>query len=307
MDGLGSTMSNPRKNRRGDGSSSSPHRIARRLAAGYAPGVKTAPQTTIERQAEPSGAWFGLRFGHRGTHTSRTMMLQELTDVIKFTPPTAGSPQYRAAIVDDNLLGKRTLATRKLTAQRLSELYALDPGVPIFRALRRLWDTDHAGRPLLAFLVAFARDPLLRMTTDAVLPIALGRAVTTAEIDAVLEGRLGTRLNPSVRNKVARNAGSTWTQSGHLHGRAAKRRTKPVVSPGAACMALLLGYVTGLRGRALFTSEWSRMLDASYKELSQLVQAAHRVGLLNFSQVSDVIEIQFPSLIRPHEEALCRG
>jgi hypothetical protein len=269
--------------------------------------MKTAHRPNPKPTSEPAGSWFGLKFGERGTHTSRTMMFSELSDLLKFTPASAGAAEYRAAIIDDNLLGKRTLATRKLTAQRLSELYGLDPGVPIFRVLRRLWDADHAGRPMLAFLVAFARDPLLRTTTDAIMPIQSGRPVTTADIDAALEDRLGTRLNPSVRHKVARNIGSSWTQSGHLQGRTAKRRAKPTNSPSTACLALLLGYATGLRGRALFTSDWARVLDASYSELSQLVHAANRVSLLNFRQVGDVIEVQFPGLLRPYEEALCHG
>lgn len=234
-------------------------------------------------------------------------MLSELTELIKFTPAAAGAAAYRAAIIDDNLLGKRTVATRKLTAQRLSELYGLDPAVPIFRVMRQLWESDRTGRPLLAFLVAYARDPLLRTTTDAVLPVQHGRPVATAAIDAALDERLGTRLNPSVRNKVARNASSSWTQSGHLQGRTTKHRAKPVASPGSACMALLLAYVVGLRGRALFTSDWSRLLDTSFAELNQLVQAGNRVGLLNFRQVGDVMDIQFPALLRPHEETLCHG
>jgi hypothetical protein len=234
-------------------------------------------------------------------------MLNELSELLKFTPASADSAEYRRVIIDDNLLGKRTLATRKLTAQRLSELYGLDPSVPIFRVLRQLWEADHAGRPMLAFLTAFARDPLLRTTADTILSVQLGRPVTTNDIDASLEDRLGTRLNPSVRHKVARNIGSSWTQSGHLQGRTAKRRAKPTTSPSTACLALLLGYATGLRGRALFTSDWARVLDASYSELSQLVHAANRAGHLNFRQVGDVIEVQFPKLLRPYEETLCHG
>jgi hypothetical protein len=234
-------------------------------------------------------------------------MFRELSDLIKFTPTDAGAALYRSAIIDDNLLGKPTLATRKLTAQRLSELYGLDPAIPIFRVLCHLWDADHTGRPLLAFLVAFARDPLLRTTMESVIAAPTGRLVTTADIDATLDERLGLRLNPSVRHKVARNVASSWTQSGHLQGRSAKRRMKASAAPGSACLALLLGYVTGLRGRALFTSDWARLLDASYSELNQLVLAANRSGLLNFRQIGDVIDVQFPSLLRPYEEALCHG
>ncbi len=265
----------------------------------------TVKPPTQSKAAEPAGSWFGLRFGEKGTHTSRTMMFAELSDLLKFTPAAGTMAEYRAAIVDDNLLGKRTLATRKLTFQRLSELYGLNPAVPIFRVMRQLWDADRAGRPMLAFLVALARDPLLRMTTDAVLMAPVGRPVPTRELDDALEQRLGKRLSPAVRHKVARNAASSWTQSGHLQGRTSKRRVKPAASPSVACMALVLGYATGLRGRALFTSDWARALDVSHAELVQLVRAGNRQSLMNYREVGDIIEVQFPTLLRPYEETLC--
>ena len=40
-------------------------------------------------------------------------------------------PMYHA-IIDQNCLGKQTVSTRKLTCQRLSELYGLDPSIPLF-------------------------------------------------------------------------------------------------------------------------------------------------------------------------------
>ena len=78
------------------------------------------------------------------------------------------------AIVEGNALGKKTESTRKLSAQRLSELYALDEAVPLFRLLRELWPIDEPGRPMLAFLCASARDPLLRMTAKPVLKARRG-------------------------------------------------------------------------------------------------------------------------------------
>ena len=84
----------------------------------------------------------GFRFGHIGTHTSRTIMLAELGATFSAVPAAAKPPDYAAAIVVENCLGKQTVSTRRLTLQRLRELYALDPAVPIFRILRRLWDLD---------------------------------------------------------------------------------------------------------------------------------------------------------------------
>ena len=79
----------------------------------------------------------GLRFGGRGTHTSRTMMLVELRELFRSLPPETDRNGYLAAIVEDNVLGKATEATRRLTSQRLGELYGLDRGLPLFRARTR--------------------------------------------------------------------------------------------------------------------------------------------------------------------------
>lgn len=63
-------------------------------------------------------------------------MLDELSTLLDSLSPDAGRPDYLTAIIENNALGKQTAATRKLTAQRLTELYALESSVPLFRVLR---------------------------------------------------------------------------------------------------------------------------------------------------------------------------
>src|ERR1700727_1493235 len=109
----------------------------------------------------PPAVKAGFRSGHVGTHTSRTMMLAELSAILTVVPRSATRQEYVNAVVEANCLAKPTTSTRRLTLQRLTELYALDPEVPIFRILRRLWDVDSEPRPVLALLAALARDPLL--------------------------------------------------------------------------------------------------------------------------------------------------
>ena len=66
-------------------------------------------------------------------------MLDELRTVLESRKPDSVRSDYLLAIHEDNCLGKRTAATRKLSGQRLSELYALDPEVPLFEVMRRYW------------------------------------------------------------------------------------------------------------------------------------------------------------------------
>src|SRR5215469_7500988 len=82
-------------------------------------------QATIE--------FLGFREGAASVHTSRTMMLAELTLLLEHVGRNAKVEEYLAAIVDHNVLGKPTQTTRKRSAQRLAELYALDQSRAVFR------------------------------------------------------------------------------------------------------------------------------------------------------------------------------
>src|SRR5437588_10300508 len=77
-----------------------------------------------------------------GAHSSRTMMLAELRLLLAACQPSASLEEYRSAIVDENVLLKKTVATRNVSFRRLRELYILDRKVVLFRALRDLWDED---------------------------------------------------------------------------------------------------------------------------------------------------------------------
>ena len=109
----------------------------------------------------------GFREGATSVHTSRTMMLDELSLLLAKVSANGKAASYVSAIVDDNALSKPTKTTRQRTAKRLEELYSLDPACTLFRLLRHFWPADQAGRPMLALLAAAARDPLLRETTAA--------------------------------------------------------------------------------------------------------------------------------------------
>ena len=233
----------------------------------------------------------GLRFGDKGTHTSRTMMLAEITELLEATPPEADRATYAQAIIEDNALGKQTAATRRLTNQRLGELYALDPSVPIFRVLRRLWTVDEPGRPLIALLCALARDPLLRATAPAVLQLPEGsELIRTTLLDTIREA-VGHRLNEATLDKVARNAASSWSQSGHLQGRMRKIRQRVNPTPGSLAAALWLGTVEGLAGEQLLGCPWTRVLDRTGAQLVPTALQAKQLGLIHARIGGGVIEI----------------
>lgn len=244
----------------------------------------------------------GFRFGDKGTHTSRTIMLDELSHLLTIIPGEVPRTAYADAVVDDNCLGKRTTATRKLSLQRLSELYGLDPTIPVFRILRDLWSHHEKSRPLMAVLVALARDPLLHCTAPTVLNIPVGEELSRQRLKENLSDALAHRLNDSILDKVCRNTASSWTQSGHLQGRVRKIRHRVEATPAACTLALLLGYMLGRRGHLLFETPWTAVLDTPAHELIDIAMDAKRLGLLDLKQSGSMIDVSFPQLLgRPRE------
>ncbi len=245
----------------------------------------------------PSRCVAGFRDGDIGTHTSRTMMLEEISVLFATLPQNTQAEGYRAAIVEDNLLGKRTQSTRRLSYQRLKELYGLDYQVPLFRLLRRLWEKDAAGRPLLALLTALARDPLLRATMDVIDELKTGDELSKQAMTDKLKAYTKGRLNASILDKVVRNASASWTDSGHLRGRVRKYRERVRPTPHVLAYALCLGYWQGKRGDALFRTPWMEPLDSSLTELYTLAQTARVQGLIGFARSGDVMDVNVDDLI----------
>jgi hypothetical protein len=100
----------------------------------------------------------------------------------------------------------------------------------------------------------------------------------------------------SVKNigKIARNAASSWTQSGHLSGRTRKLRTRVQPRPAAITFALVLGHVAGVTAEQLFSSVWCRLLDLNASEARSLAEEAHRQELITLRAIGSVVEISFP-------------
>lgn len=244
----------------------------------------------------------GFSYERGGVHTSRTMMLAELRAMLSFVDATnATRADYLEAIQTANCLGKRSGKTRTLTFRHLADLYALDPSLLVFRALRFFWQRDLDGQPLLAALCAYSRDPMLRATAPFVLSLQEGATVTRETMEEFIDAQEPGRFSKATLKSSAQNINSSWTQSGHLVGRVRKVRARAVATPGVVSFALLLGYVSGLRGESLFKSDFTRILDCSYEKTIELAEDASRRGWISLKRVGQVVEVLFPKLISAQE------
>ena len=224
------------------------------------------------------------------------MMLDELRTTLADAQQDATRAEYVDAIVEHNCLGKPTSATRVLSAQRLSELYALDPDVPLFRIMRSLWHLDERSQPLLALLVALARDPLLAATAPAVVQLKSGDEFARGPMRQALRDAVGSRLNDATLDKVARNAASSWSQAGHLEGRTFKVRHLVQPTFGSVALALLLAYTCGSRGEALLDSDWLKVIDCQPSQARALAIDAKRHGLIDLRMAAEVLDVSFDRL-----------
>jgi len=225
-------------------------------------------------------------------------MLAEVERLFEEVSPESGLDAYREAVVDENILGKATTASRKRAFRALRELYALDPGDAAFRVLRFLWDGDPAGRPLLALLHVLRRDPLLRATAPIVLATPKGAPVSAGELSAALAPGFQGLSQDSV-DKIGRYAASTWTQSGHVSGRVNKTRSTALCTPSVAAFAAFLAYLDGVAGEAVFESLYARASDRSPYVLRELAYEASRRGLIEYREMGTVIELSFRRLLEP--------
>lgn len=224
-------------------------------------------------------------------------MLAEIDAVLRAVPRGSAAVDYRDAIVRRNIVSKATVSTREKTLRHLRELYALDESTPIFGAMRKLHAADASSLPLLALLVAWSRDPLLRSTTPPVLEASEGDRVETAVLALAVQEAFPDQYSELNRNKIARNVASSWTQSGILIGRTKKVRRRMTPGLAAVTMALFLGQVAGFHGPSIFASPWCRLLDLGADRAASFGAEAHRAGLLNLRSVGDVIEVNFPLLV----------
>lgn len=229
-------------------------------------------------------------------------MLVELRALLSFVEkPDASKREYLDAIQTANCLGKRSGKTRVLTFRHLVDVYALDPAQVLFRAMRFFWLRDVDGQPLLAALSAYARDPIFRATTPFILNFNEGATVSRAALEEFIDLQEPDRFSKATLKSTAQNINSSWTQAGHLSGRARKIRKRADATPGSVSLALLMGYLSGLRGESLFNNDYTRLLDCSFDKMIVLAEDASRRGWISLKRVGQVVEVLFPNLITAQE------
>lgn len=243
----------------------------------------------------PSDAQEGhFALGSLHTTASHTTGVPHLVELLRAVPSDAPHERYREAVIDENMLGRPTHAGRLRSFRHLRELYFLDPQRCEYAAMRRLWDVDPGAWPLLAGILAFTRDGILRASFPAIQQAPVGALVTSADLTKAVATVYGSTLSEDTLAKTGRNTGACWTQTGHLVGRAKKVRQAVEPVPAAVAFAAYLGYLSGGRGVGVLDNPWSGLLDLAPEAALDGLRSAHTQGLIDLLVAGNVVDVSFP-------------
>jgi hypothetical protein len=236
-----------------------------------------------------------------GATTSHTIVVPALQQLLGGAGVHADAADYERAVLEENVLGKDTVESRRRTLRYLRELYLLRTDALLFRALCDVWSDDPAGQPMLAGLCAFARDSVFRASASAIFASEPGDEVTSIELSEAVSKTFPDSYSESTLGKIGRNTSSSWEQTGHLQAvaRTTKVRARAVCTPSTTAYALLLGHLEGVEGAALFDTVWTRVLDRPRAHLVDLAVVASQRSLIDFRHSGGITEVKFSELLRP--------
>jgi hypothetical protein len=267
----------------------------------FPPSTGNQSSTASRLPIEP----LGLRHTQVGGHTARSMMLTELQAVLSQTPTKAQLADIERAVVDENILNKPTLASRRKSLRHLQELYGLDGTQALFRVLRDFSARDPASIPLLALVCAYSRDPQLRQSFELIAHLRVGEVLPRETMEAHLESGFPGRFSPAMKKSMAQNVNTTWTNAGHLSGKVKKTRRLPESRPEAAAYAMFVGYLSGLRGQQLLQSPFGLLVAKDPSVLLAQLPLASARGLIGFKFAGGIFEFDFRRLLTPEEQRIC--
>ncbi len=261
--------------------------------------IKQFNQSISTSEALP----LGLSNAKIGGHSARSMMFLEMRALVNEMPLAVNKDDFAKVIVEENVLEKPTLSSRKKSLRHLTELYGLDSSKALFRVLWTLGHADGEALPQLCLVGAYARDPQFRHSFELIRTLRLGEVLERSTMEQHLEHGFPQRFSPAMKKSMAQNVNTSWTMGGHLTGKAKKIRRFPEPHPLSAAYALFVGYLTGLRGEPLLDSPFAHLVAANRSALQTALNLAAARGLLSLKQAAGIVEIDFAPLLTPEEQA----
>lgn len=235
---------------------------------------------------------------------ARSMMFVEMSLLVKAIPIAVNKSDFSTAIIEENVLEKPTLSSRKKSLRHLVELYGLDPSKPLFRVFWEFSHEDFESLNQLCLVCVYANDPQLRQSFEIIRTLRLGEVMERLVMEHHLENGFPGRFSPATKKSLSQNVNTTWTYGGHLKGKAKKFRCLPEPRPFSAAYAMFVGHLAGLRGEKLLDSAYAYLVSSNRSQLQAALSLASAKGILSLKQAAGIVEFDFSNIIKPSEEAM---
>ena len=227
----------------------------------------------------------------------------EFETLLHVAPPHATPAELRTLVVDENITGKASAASRAKVWRQLKENYLLDLRMTEYRAfMAALQETKTpSDRGLLLFLMLARADRLFREVTIASVSPTLGQSgtsINTAAVQTTLEQIVGTERRWTQETLVTarQHILSALKDFGVLYGGTRKKSVRPHPGEHVTLFAARLAQLEGLTPRQTLSSKWFRLLGLDVEGAWDLLSAAGRMGVLRCRRQADVIELELPPL-----------
>lgn len=232
---------------------------------------------------------------------ARASMFGDLRILLAAMPADAPRAAYRSAVIEENVLSRRTRAAREKTWKELAARYGIDEASPLFRAYRGEYDRAASGtdRSLTTYLLFALRDSLVRDLGTAWLYDYLRSApaeLRSGDVLAFISAREATHpevggWSASSRDNIASHYLSALKEFGLARGAQRKVSVRP--SPGAAPVRFLLRalMLSGASNVAAVQSTLFRLLGLSLDETVSLLFRLNADGSLRCRIQGDVVEL----------------
>jgi len=231
-------------------------------------------------------------------------MFLEMRALVLDMPLAVTRDDFAKDIIDENVLQKPTLSSRKKSLRHLIELYGMDPSKALFRVLWDFGHTDLNSLPQLCLVCAYARDPQLRRSFELIRTLRRGEVLARVDMEQHLEDGFPGRFSPAMKKSMAQNVNTSWTFAGHLSGKKKKIRQFPEPRPISAAYAMFVGYLAGLSGECLLDSAFAALVASNRSQLRVALSLASAKGLLSLKQAGGIVEFDFSNLLIAAEQVL---
>lgn len=253
-----------------------------------------APESLGSLSAQPLTA----RLAAAGSRRS------EFEALFHVASPETAPTELRELIVDANVAGKGSAASRAKVWAQLRQRYVLDPRVPEYRAFAQAYGASGSpgDRGLVLYLMLARTDRTFRELVLRRVAAHLAHPATpisAADVQAELR-HLVSKRRPAWTEQtlvtVSQHALSALKDFGVLQGGTKKKTARIHVGPPATLFAARLGLLEGLPARRIPDSVWFQLLGLDAEGAWHALQSAAADGVLRCRRQADVVELELPAL-----------